>query len=538
METKLPIPALPPGCHFDEAKARRVIAFIEMLKLSDGHFYGQPMRLMPWQKQIIWDVYGTLKEDGTRIVRNIWIELPKKNGKTGFGAGAANYHTYADGEMNGQIFSVAAEREQASILFEAASLMVQMNPALMKRSKITESTRRIRDKVSNSLHKVLSSEAYSKHGYKPSAVFFDEIHAQRDRKLYDVLTFGAGASRRQPIWWNMTTAGGDPDRVTIGWELHEYAEKVALGEIIDPTWYVKIYSYDGDDIFNEENWKLANPSLGITKSIDEVRTDAFAAQHSADKEQLFRWLHLNQWVTNKLTSWLPLDLFDQTVGGWDEDSLIGKDCFIGLDASTTTDLSAIAMVFPPQPGLPDWRVLWRAWIPADNMRDRIKNDHVPYDRWADAGWVFPTPGNTIDHWEILEYINSLRARYSILEIVADPAFAVMLNQALMRDGFTVIEVKGDYANMTDPINTTEMLLRSGEMSHERNDLARWTFGNTSLSVNGSGLKKPVKQTRGKGVIRTKRIDPMVALFLAMQRARFYQNQMDLNELILSEGWGM
>ncbi len=107
----------------------------------------------------------------------------------------------------------------------------------------------------------------------------------------------------------------------------------------------------------------------------------------------------------------------------------------------------------------------------------------------------------------------------------------------MRDGFTVIEVKGDYANMTDPINTTEMLLRSGEMSHERNDLARWTFGNTSLSVNGSGLKKPVKQTRGKGVIRTKRIDPMVALFLAMQRARFYQNQMDLNELILSEGWG-
>ncbi len=136
---------------------------------------------------------------------------------------------------------------------------------------------------------------------------------------------------------------------------------------------------------------MANPSLGITKSIDEVRTDAFAAQHSADKEQLFRWLHLNQWVTNKLTSWLPLDLFDQTVGGWDEDSLIGKDCFIGLDASTTTDLSAIAMVFPPQPGLPDWRVLWRAWIPADNMRDRIKNDHVPYDRWADAGWVFPTP---------------------------------------------------------------------------------------------------------------------------------------------------
>lgn len=530
---------LAPGSYFDEARANYAVGFFERLRLADGQFYGQPFRLMPWQRKILSDVYGTIKEDGTRQYQYVWLEVPKKNGKSGLASGAGLYHLSADGEMSGEVYSVAADREQASIVFNAARNMRELSPALKKRTKLTESTKRMRDKPSNSIYKVLSSEAYSKHGYKPSAVLFDEIHAQPSRELWDVMTFGSGASRRQPIWWNMTTAGKDPDRVTIGWELHDYAEKVASGEIIDPTWYVAIYAYDGDDIFNEDNWRLANPSLGTIKSLDSMRADAERAKISAEAEQLFRWLHLNQWVTNKLTSWLPLDLFDQTVGGPSRDELEGLDCYIGLDASTTTDLSAIAIVFPPQLWLKHWQVFWDAWIPGDNMQSRIKNDHVPYHIWAQSGYVHPTEGNVIDHWAIRDYIVSLKMKYRINEVVADPAFAVMLNQALMKEGLNVVTVKGDYANMTDPINMTETLLKSGEMLHERNDLARWTFGNTSLAVNGSGLKKPVKQTRGKSVVRTKRIDPMVALFLAMQRARFYEGpKMDINELIKSGRWGM
>lgn len=529
---------LAPGSYFDEARANHAVAFFNHLRLAEGQFFGKPFRLLPWQEKIVRDVYGTIKADGTRQYQYIWTELPKKNGKTGLGSGGSLYHTSADGEQRGEVYAVATDREQASILFNAAMNMRELSPALKKRTKLTESTKRIRDNVSKTIYKVLSSEAYSKHGYKPSAVFFDEIHAQPNRDLWDVMTFGSGAARRQPIWWNMTTAGKDPDRVSIGWELHEYAEKVANGEIIDPTWYVSIFSYDGDDIYNEENWCKANPSLGTIKSLDAMRADAARAKTSADQEQLFRWLHLNQWVTTKLSSWLPLDVFDQTVGTLSLDDMDGLDCIIGLDASTTTDLSAVALVFPPQPGLAKWQVFWRAWIPGDNMLDRIKTDHVPYNVWANAGWVRPTEGNVIDHWAIKDYIVSLRSRFRIVELVADPAFATMLNQALMKEGINVVTVKGDYANMTDPINMVETLLKSGDMEHERNDLARWTFGNTSLAQNGSGMKKPVKQTKGKSVIRTKRIDPMVALFLAMQRARFYVNQVDINDQIKAEGWGM
>lgn len=529
---------LAPGSYFDEARANHAIRFFESLKLTEGQFYGQPFKLLPWQRKIVSDVYGTLKEDGTRQYQYVWLELPKKNGKSGLASAAALYHLFADGEQRGAVYSVATDRSNASIVFDAAFDMWQMIPALKKRGKPRYSIKKIEDRVSKTVYSVMSSDAYSKHGYKPSAVMFDEIHAQPDRELWDVMTFGSGSARRQPIWWNMTTAGNDPDRVSIGWELHEHAEMVANGERIDPSWYVSIYAYDGDDIYNEKNWYKANPSLGTIKSLDAMRTDAAKAKFSGAQEQNFRWLHLNQWITTKLSSWLPLDVFDQTVGTLSLDDLDGKDCFIGLDASTTTDLSAIALIFPPQAGLAKWQVFWRAWIPGDNMLDRIKTDHVPYNTWANSGWVRPTEGNVIDHWAIRDYILSLKAKFNIVELVADPAFATMLNQELIKQGVNVVTVKGDYVNMTDPINMIETLLKSGEMEHERNDLARWTFGNTSLAMNGSGLKKPVKQTKGKRVIRTKRIDPMVALFLAMQRARFYAIRVDVNEQIKAEGWGM
>lgn len=509
------------GSHFDEARADYAVSFFEMLRLTDGHFHGKPFRLLPWQKKIVREVYGTIKEDGSRQYQYIWLEVPKKNGKSsGMGSGAALYHTFADGEQNGEVYSVAADRDQASIIFNSARDMRELSPALVKRSKITDSTKRIRDNVSKTVYRVLSSEAYSKHGYKPSAVLFDEIHAQPNRDLWDVMTFGSGSSRRQPIWWNMTTAGKDPDRVSIAWELHEYAQKVASGEIVDPTWYVAIFAYEGDDIFNEDNWYLANPSLGVTKSLDSMRADAARAKGSAEAEQLFRWLHLNQWVTSKLSSWLPLELFDETTLELEDEALEGKSFFIGQDASTTTDLSALCRIYPPQEGLDFYYVKWDAFLPKDTMQERIKGDHVPYDAWERRGWLTATEGNTIDHWVILDKVKEYQAKGKIVELVSDPAFAVMLTQAEMKAGVNVVTVQGNYQHLTDPMNTIEMLLKSGRMKHERNDLARWCFGNTSIAQNGSGLKKFVKETKGKNVIRTKRIDTTAALILGMCRVPF------------------
>lgn len=526
------------GSHFDEARADYACAFFEMLKLTDGHFHGKPFQLLPWQRKIVRDVYGTLKADGTRQYQYIWLELPKKNGKSGLASAAALYHTFADGEKNGEVYSVAADRDQASIIFNAARDMRELSPALMKRSKITDSTKRIRDNASKTVYRVLSSEAYSKHGYKPSAVLFDEIHAQPNRDLWDVMTFGSGSSRRQPIWWNMTTAGKDPDRVSIAWELHEYAMKVANGEIVDPTWYVATYAYEGDDIFNEENWHLANPSLGVTKSLDSMRADAARAAGSEQAEQLFRWLHLNQWVTSKLTSWIDLSIYDQTEETIPEEKLLGLKCYIGQDASTTTDLSSIVRLFPPQAWLDHWHFKADAFLPRDTLLERVRTDHVPYDRWEGGGYLHVTEGDTIDHWAILDQVLKYKEMHEVVELVTDPAFAVMLTQAEMKEGVNVVTQQGTFAILTDPMNTIETLMRSGKLTHEHNPLLRWTFGNASIATNGSGLKKLVKETKGKSVIRTKRIDPVMALVLAMCRARFWNQEDDLEERILAEGWGM
>jgi phage terminase large subunit-like protein len=523
---------------FSEAHAQRAVRFFEMLRHTDGQFYNQPFTLLPWQRQIIRDVYGTLKEDGTRQYKYVYLEIPKKNGKSELAAGAALYHLFADGERNGEIYGCAADKKQAKIVYKVAKDMIELVPALKKRARVTDSQKIITDRVTGSVYEVLSAEAFTKHGFKTSACIFDELHAQPNRDLWDVMTFEAGAARRQPIWWVITTAGDDPDRVSIGWEQHEYAMQILAGEIVDPTWYVVVYGYEGDDIYNEANWFQANPSLGTAKSLDSMREAAHTARLKPANERLFRWLDLNQWITTKLTTWLPLSLFDQTEGAWNRSEQIGRECYLGVDLSTTTDLSSLCLVFPPQERQLDWRAIWESFIPEANMLERIRTDHVPYDQWAAGGWITPTPGNVIDYTKILDKIVELGGIYKIREIVADPAFAAMMLQELEKRGFDVNTVAQTYLNLTDPMNMTEVLLKEQKFTHEPDPVARWAFGNTSIAKNGQGLIKYVKEHKGKSVVRTKRIDPVAAWITAMCRARFYKGSVDLSAAILDDDWGM
>lgn len=539
---------------FDEARAQRAVAFFENLKHTDGQFFNQPFKLLDWEKNIVRDVYGTIKEDGTRQYKYIYIEIPKKNGKSELAAGAALYHLFADGEMKGEIYGCAVDKGQAGIVYQVARDMIDLVPALDKRARVVDSTRKITDKVSGSVYQVLSADAFRKHGFKVSACIFDELHAQPNRSLWDVMTFESGASRRQPIWWIITTAGEDPDRVSIGWEEHEYAMKILSGEIIDPTWYVVIYNYDGNDIFNEANWFKANPSLGPVKSLDSMREAAATAKNKPANERLFRWLDLNQWITTKLTTWQPINLFDSTIGDWTRADLAGRDCFIGMDLSTTTDLSALCGIFPPQGDQLDWRVIWDPFIPEANMQERIKNDHVPYDAWQKAGHLTATPGDIIDYTEIHKRILNWKILYNVKEIDADRAFATMLLQVFEQDGLVCVDVPQTFVVLTDALNQTEVLLKgkppaedvkaitgnllTGRMTHENNQVARWCFGNTSIATNGQGFIKYVKEHKGKSVVRTKRIDTTAAWITGMARARFYKGTVDISAQINDPEWGM
>ncbi|OGO26445.1 MAG: hypothetical protein A2136_05530 [Chloroflexi bacterium RBG_16_54_11] len=539
---------------FSDARADRAVKFFENLKHTTGKFAGKPFILLPWEKRIIRDIYGTLKADGTRQIETVYIEVPKKNGKSEMAAGAALFHTFADGEQRGEIYGCAADKEQASLVFNVAMGMIEYSPALTKRSRILESTKRIRDLKSKSVYKAESAEAYTKHGLNLSACIFDELHAQPNRDLWDVMTFGSGSAREQPIWLIITTAGDDPDRESIGWEIHEYAQKVLTGEIVDPTWYVAIFNYEGDDIYNEENWYKANPSLGVTVKIETLRQEATKARISPAAERLFRWLRLNQWITTKLTTWQPLELFDKTVGNWERADLAGKDCYIGLDLSTTTDLSCMAGIFPPQGEQRDWRIIWDPFIPADNMQERIRTDHVNYDKWLAGNWITATPGNIIDYTEIHKRMLLWKTLYNVKEVDADRTFATMLLQVLEQEGLTCVDVPQTFISLTDALNQTEILLKgqeptdeikisagkllTGKLTHENHPVARWCFGNTAIATNGQGFIKYVKEHKGKSVVRTKRIDCTAAWLTGMARARFYQGTVDISAEILSDDWGM
>jgi phage terminase large subunit-like protein len=533
---------------YDSVKAERAVRFIEYLKHTDD-FHGQPFTLLPWQRSIVSDVYGTLNTRGVRQFRYIYVEIPKKNGKSQLVSAIANLHLFDKSEPNGQIYGCAGDRAQASLVFDSALEMIEQEPALKKRVKVQESYKRITNKETGTFYQVVSAESYTKHGLNVSVCLFDELHVQPNADLWNVMTKGSGLARKQPLYWVITTAGDDPERHSIGWEIHEKAAHIIgardRGDVDQdiPTWYPVIYSYEGEDIYNPINWAKANPSLGTTIQLEDMQALAAEAKLRQADERTFRWLNLNQWITTKLSGWLPIDLFDASGGDWSRTDLLGRDCYLGLDLSTTTDLSALALVFPPQQweeadaatgapvvrGFDDWRVVWDAWIPADNMAERIRADKVPYDVWAGEGWLRPTEGDVVDYTAIEERIQEVRKLYNVIELDADKSFATMLLQRLEQDNLTCVDIPQRYETLTDPMNTIEVLMRNGQLTHEPNPVARWCFGNTSIAKNGNAQIKYVKERRGRNLDRSKRIDLVAAWVCAMARAKFYASSKSVYE---------
>jgi phage terminase large subunit-like protein len=496
---------------FDEKKADFVIDFIEMLKLTDD-FYGLPFVLQPWQKEIISAVYGTMNNKKVRQYNYSYLEIAKKNTKTTLVAGIAVMHLTTDPE-EGQIYCCAADRAQALLVYKAACSMIEQDAELRKMMKVTDSKKEIKNKLTGTVMKVLSSEAFTKHGINPTVVIFDELHAQPNRALWDVMTFGAGAARKEPLWWVITTAGDDPDRLSIGWEIHEYATAIISGEKVDPSWYAKIYTADEkDDPWAEETWKKANPSLGVSIDIDTIRKEALTAQNSASAEKLFRWLRLNQWISLKKTGWLEITLWDATTRNWSLYDLIGKSCYAGLDLASTTDLTGLALLFPPQEGLNEWRFLIEAWIPEDKMNERILRDRVPFDRWVADKFVHATSGNTCDYDFVRARIETLAQQFKIKFLCCDPWNSRMLTQQLAKTGMEIVEVAQTIAGMSPGMKEIERLMKIGKMTHEVNSLGRWCFGNVVVAVDGNENMKPMKNKSRD------RIDPMVALINAMNIA--------------------
>ena len=509
---------------FDKAKADRVITFIENLKHTKDPWYGVKFELLPWQREFISDVFGTVKPDGYRKYNTAYLEVPKKNGKTELAAAVGLYLTCADGERGAEVYGAATDRQQASIAFDVAVDMVDQCPALKKRIKLVLSQKRMIYLPTKSFYQVLSAEAYSKHGFNVHGVIFDELHAQPNRELYDVLTKGSGDARMQPLFFLITTAGDDPDRTSIGWEVHQKAVDVLNGRRKIDNFYAKIYGVEEDEDWeDEENWKKANPSLGHNLRIETFRAWYQEAKGNPAEEKRFRQLRLNQWVKFKTTGWVPLTKWDATAGLVVPEKLKGRKCYGGLDLSSKTDITAYALVFPPEEAGQKWEVLWKFWIPEENMKERVRKDHVPYDRWVREGFIKTTPGNAIDYDFIEKEVLKSRDDYDIQEIGYDPWNAYQVAQHLTDEGLVMVEIRQGMKSMSMPMKELETLILSKMIQHGGNPVARWMFGNLEVKMDENENIRPVKSKS------TERIDGVVALINALARAIVHEEHTSVYE---------
>lgn len=496
--------------HYDKDRADYVVSFIECLCHTKGRWAGKPFILMPWQERIIRDVFGILKPDGHRQFSTAYIEIPKKNGKSELAAAIALYLLFGDGEASPEVYGAAADRAQASIVMDVASQMVRLTPALERRSKILTANKRIACRTNNGFYQVLSAEVGTKHGLNVSGLVLDEVHAQPNRKLYDVLTKGSGDAREQPLYFLITTAGTDTN--SICYELHQKAEDIIEGRKNDPTFYPVIYGAGMDEDWTDPKvWKKANPSLGETITIDKVRAACESAKQNPGEENSFRQLRLNQWV-KQAVRWMPMDKWDACAFPADPEDLEGRVCYGGLDLSSTTDLTSFCLVFPPEEDDEPYYILPYFWLPEDTLTLRVNRDHVPYDVWERQGYIQTTEGNVVHYAFIEKFIEKLGEKYNIREIAFDRWGAVQMVQNLEGMGFTVVPMGQGFASMSPPTKELMKLTLEKKLAHGGHPVLRWNMDNIFIRTDPAGN---IKADKAKS---TEKIDGAIACIMALDRA--------------------
>ena len=496
--------------HYDKGAADFAVAFIESLCHTKGTWAGKPFELIDWQERIIRDLFGILKPNGYRQFNTAYVEIPKKQGKSELAAAVALLLCCGDGEERAEVYGCAADRQQAGIVFDVAADMVRMCPALNKRVKILASQKRMVFQPTNSFYQVLSAEAYSKHGFNIHGVVFDELHTQPNRKLFDVMTKGSGDARMQPLYFLITTAGTDTQ--SICYETHQKALDILEGRKIDHTFYPVIYgAREDEDWTSPAVWKKANPSLGITVGIDKVQAACDSAKQNPGEENSFRQLRLNQWVKQSIR-WMPMHKWDACAFPVSEDELEGRVCYGGLDLSSTTDITAFVLVFPPMDESDKYAVLPYFWIPEDNVDLRVRHDHVPYDVWQRQGKLETTEGNVVHYGYIEKFIERLGERFNIREIAFDRWGAVQMVQNLEGMGFTVVPFGQGFASMSPPTKELMKLVLEEKIAHGGHPVLRWNMDNIFIRTDPAGN---IKADKAKS---TEKIDGAIALIMALDRA--------------------
>jgi len=467
-------------CRFDAKVAQRACDFFpKCLTHVKGELAGKPFEMEDWQKAIIANAFGWKRADGTRRYREVFIMVPRKNGKTSLAAGITCLVAFCDGEPGAEMYSAAGDRHQASLVRNIVTRMIRNEPELAKRSTTYQHS--ITFAENDGSYESISAEAGTKHGFNTHLAIIDELHVQPDRELVDALTTSTGA-RRQPLIVYITTS--DYERPSICNEIQQYAEWVRDGIVENPAFLPIIHAADIDDDWKDPKiWAKANPNLDISISEEFLAAECKRAQESPAFENTFKRLHLNI-KTEQERRWIVMAEWDACSDKIDPDRLVGRACWAGVDLASKIDLTSMVFSFPPDADDPLWRFVAEFWIPAEYSRKREPRIREHLLNWARQGYLHMTPGNVTDYNAIRDCLNERREIYSIQQIGLDPYNASQFGQQLIADGWEperVIEVRQGIS-LSEACKEMERLIKSRAMAHGGHPVLRWNASNVTVWV--------------------------------------------------------
>lgn len=496
---------------FDITKAEKFFRFAQNLKHYKGEWAGQPIVLQPYQQFRLGSLFGWVHVvTGLRRFRTSYNEIPRKNGKSLEAAIVLLYGTFYDGEPGAEGYTIATKRDQAKLVFNDAKKLVQSS-GLKTRIKVLVANLH-RDETSSKAEP-LGADHDSTDGLNPNIYIVDEMHAYKDRGLIDVMETATGA-RRQPIGFQITTAGDNP--VSPCGDQHDYACKVLDGVLVDETFFAFIASADTEDDWQDERtWRKANPNWDVSIKPDDLRALATKAKGIPAAAATFKQKRLNLWV-NASAPCLSVEGWRKGQSAWEELDLEHESCFVGVDLASKLDLCSLSFLFPPNAGRSKWRLIQRIWTPADTLLDRAHRDRAPYQVWVAEGRLIAVPGTSIDHDVVRQAILEAREHYDILRIGFDPWHAETPIKNLVKlDGFSelqVLAVPQTYQGMSAACLRFQADVLAGEIDARHCPVTAWSVSNTVDQRDGKdNLMFVKKKSRG-------RIDPVISATTAMSLA--------------------
>jgi phage terminase large subunit-like protein len=498
---KTPEPRLVAGAKFDAERVDRVLTAFGLLRHTQGKWAGQALKPDAWQvAYILAPVFGWVrfeKEIGAwvRIIRSLYVDVPRKNGKTTIGGGIGIYLTCADGESGAQVVCAATTKDQAKFLFAPVKLLAERSPAL--KPHVRAFTNKIVHPSSGSYMEPVSSVAEAQHGANLHGGLVDELHVHKSPDMVETLETGTG-SRDQPLIVIITTAD-DGRTNSIYARKRDYVDRLAKRVIKDPTTFGVVFAAPaGADPFVEETWRAANPGFGVSPTRSYMQAAAKKAQNSPAELSSFLRLHLGI-RTKQATKFINLVDWDRSAGVVDEELLRDRVCLGGLDLASVSDVTALCWLFDDEAG--GFDSLYRFWVPDAAMESLDYRTAGAATVWVREGWLTVTPGNVTDYAFVRAAIGSDRERFNVQRIGYDRWNSSKLVNELLEDGVPLLPVGQGYASMSGPMKQIQRLVlgstpRKPLLRHGGNPVMRWMVDNLAVQTDPAGNVKPDKARSG------------------------------------------